>query len=213
MSEDVTEGAAGIADDAPAAEDKADETQPGIADDLQPEGGEDQKREDRPAEEGTGDKKPEPEAYELTAGEDFPMPDETLKEFTKTCRDAGLTKEQAEAVLGWHKSQYQDYQAQNAQSVKDTLAGWGKEIQADKEFGGARWKDTLMDARKALEVADPDGALRTMLRETQYQHNPAIIRAVARIGRLMREHDFIGGNGEGKRAAPLEERFWPGGGE
>ena len=187
---------AGIADDQPVDDGTSpvDAGPEGIADEAKPEGGENPEGEAKP--EG----KAEPEAYELSAGEDFPMPEENLKSFTEACRGAGLTKEQAEAVLGWHKAQYGDWQKTVAQEEKATLEGWNKEIQGDAEFGGAHWKQTVADARKAFDVVDVDGSLRQMLRDTKYQHNPAVIRAVARLGRMMQEHGWVGqGGAAGKR--------------
>ena len=198
---------AGIADDAPVVE----PSQPdaggieGIADEPKPEAGDDA---------GEGEKKEEPkaepEAYELTVGEDFPMPEENLKSFTETCREAGLTKEQAEKVLGWHKQQYDAFQQNTAQEERGVLEGWNKEIQADADFGGSHWKQTVADARKAFEVVDTDGSLRQMLRDTKYQHNPVIIRAVARLGRMMQEHGWVGQGGAAGQNLPLEERMWKG---
>ena len=70
-------------------------------------------------------------------------------------------------------------------------------------------KATIADARKALEAFDTDGSLRALLRETKYQYNPAIIRAVARVGKAMGEHGFVNQNGTGKTDVPLEERMYP----
>ena len=198
---------AGIADDAPVVEPaQPDAGAPeGIADEPKPEAG------NKPGD-GEAAKEPpaEPEAYELTAAEDFPIPEENLKSFTETCRKAGLTREQAEQVLGWHKAQYDSYQQNTAQEERAVLEGWGKEIQADAEFGGSHWKQTVADARRAFEAVDTDGSLRQMLRDTKYQHNPVIIRAVARLGRMMQEHGWVGQGGAAGQNLPLEERMWKG---
>ena len=206
MAEDVAE--AGIADDVkePEQETQAESAgAEGIADEAKPDGGAETGGEAKPEQE-----KKEPEEYELAAGDDFPMPEENLKSFAKACRDAGLTKEQAEKVLGWHKDQYAAYSGGLAQEEKATLEGWSKEIQADAEFGGTHWKQTVADARRALAAFDEDGSLRQMLRDTKYQHNPTIIRAVARLGRMMQEHGWVGQGGAARQDLPLEERMWKG---
>lgn len=188
----LNEGQGGIADEAP---------QPGgIADE----------------EVGAPEKGAEPEgdagkqdAYELTASEDFPMPEENLKSFSAACREAGLSREQAEKILGWHKEQYRETQAFTAQQEKQILDGWNKEILADGDFGGRNYKATVADARRALQAFDPDGSLRAFLRESRQQYNPIVIRAAARVGRMMGEHGFVARNGEGKEEKPLEERMYP----
>lgn len=166
--------------------------------------------EGKPEGDAEAPQKQEPEPYELAADESFPIAEENLKSFTDTCRKAGLTKEQAEQVLGWHKSQYASYSQSMAQEEKAALEGWHKEIQSDAEFGGAHWKQTVADARKAFDAFDADGSLRQMLRDTKYQHNPVIIRAVARLGRMMQEHGWVGQGGAVRQDLPLEERMWKG---
>lgn len=155
------------------------------------------------------DKAPaEPEAYELATPEDFPLPAENLTSFTAKARELGLSKEQAEGMLHWHKDFHTAVTGAMRQQETATLQGWEKEMQGDQEFGGSHWKDTLSNARRALAAFDPDGSLRAMLRETRYQHNPTIIRAIARVGKAMNEHDFVGQSGKGGRI-PLEERMYP----
>lgn len=202
----------GIADADPAvdaggiAEDDKHEDQGGIADETA--------QGDSAGTEGAGSQdktepKKEPEPYELTAPEDFPLPEENLKSFTAKARELGLTKEQAEGMLKWHQEYDASVGKYLQQNETNVLQAWGKEIGADKEFGGANMKATIADARKALEAFDTDGSLRALLRETKYQYNPAIIRAVARVGKAMGEHGFVNQNGTGKTDVPLEERMYP----
>ena len=158
---------------------------------------------------GGDPKGPDPEPYELTAPEDFQLPEENLKSFTARARELGLTKEQAEGMLKWHQEYDASVGKYLQQNEANVLQAWGKEIGTDKEFGGANMKTTIADARKALEAFDTDGSLRALLRETKYQYNPAIIRAVARVGKAMGEHGFVNQNGTGKTDIPLEERMYP----
>lgn len=149
------------------------------------------------------------EPYVLSAPADFPLPDANLKSFSDACNRLGLSREQAEGMLNWHKEFHDAVSGEAQQHAASTIATWQAEILADREFGGGRLKETVADARKALAAFDPDGALRALLRESRYQHHPAVIRAVARIGRAMGEHEFIGVNGEsGKAKTPLEERLY-----
>ncbi len=168
----------------------------GIADDAVTEG--------KPGENGGG------EPYALEATEDFPMPEENLRSFSATCFSAGLSKEQAQAVLDWHRKQYAEDVQWRGQQQAQVLDGWRREMQADRDFGGAKWKATRAEAARGFGLVDPDGELRAFLRETKYQHNPMIIRAMARVGRAMKEHEFTGRSGAGtRRDIPLEERMYP----
>lgn len=193
----------------PAPESIADETKPeSIADDA-PSGDDEKKDEPKDAPKDEGKKEEEkPADWELAAPEDFPLPEENLKSFVEVAKKLGLSKEQAEGMLGWHKDFNQAAQDFAKQEQARIVGAWDKEIMQDKDFGGANLKGTIADARKALGQFDPDGSLRAMLRQTGYDRNPAIIRVVARVGKAMGEHDFIGGNGGGKTKTPLEERIY-----
>lgn len=149
-----------------------------------------------------------PPAYELTAPADFPLPEANLKSFAEACHKLGLSREQAEGMLHWHRDFHNAVSGEAQAAESRVLDGWQKEMQADRDFGGAHMKATVAEARKALAAFDPDGSLRSLLRESNYQYNPAVIRAIARIGRAMGEHDFIGANGGGKADVPLEERLY-----
>lgn len=156
-----------------------------------------------------GEQKAEPEAYELSVTEDFPMPEENLTDFTARCRELGLTKVQAEGLLGWHKKQYLETSAYTEQQEKAVLAEWNNTIMSDKDFGGANYKATIAQARRGLEVMDPDGTLRQFLRVSKGQFHPDVIRAAARVGRMLSEHGFVGQNGEGGGQQALLERHYP----
>lgn len=198
-----------LKDDGGIADEPKEETG-GIADEGDQSNGDDEPAKDEGGKEKDGGKQQEPEAYELTAPEDFPLPAENLDSFTAKARELGLTKEQAEGMLAWHREFHGDVTKAMQQRESAVLQGWAKEIRGDKEFGGDNWKETLADSRRALAAFDPDGSLRALLRDSKYQNNPTIIRAVARIGRAMKEHDFVGQNGAGKsRDIPLEERMYP----
>lgn len=216
MAEEMVPGDGGIAD---GAQDALATGQEGIADTPPADGGQDKggiaddpagdaSKGNEAADKNSGDGSAKPEAYELTAPEDFPLPAENLASFTARARELGLSKEQAEGMLQWHRDFHAAVTGAARQQEIATLQGWGKEIQGDQEFGGSHWKDTLSNARRALAAFDPDGSLRTMLRETRYQHNPSIIRAIARVGKAMGEHDFVGQGGKGSNI-PLEERMYP----
>lgn len=155
-----------------------------------------------------GEGKDAPVAYELAAPADFPLPEANLKSFSEACHKLGLSREQAEGMLHWHRDFHTAVSGEAQAAEARALDGWQKEMQADRDFGGTNMKATVACARKALAAFDPDGSLRSLLRESNYQYNPAVIRAIARIGRAMGEHDFIGEGGGGKADVPLEERLY-----
>lgn len=171
----------------------------GIADD---DPGEGKPADDKPAE--------KPEAYDLEQVEGFELPEENLKSFSAKCNELGLTKEQAQGILAWHKDQNDAGILATQQNETAILKEWGQQIQSDPEFGGAQFKRTQADAIRALREFDTDGSLRQILRETKMQFNPAVIKICARIGAAMGEHGFISADGKGAgEEKSLADRMFP----
>ena len=206
MSDEVVESTnvESVADDE--LESVADEGEGGSGQD----GGEDSSTVSSEEESGGGEQQ-KAESFELKASEDFPVPEENLKSFAEAAMKVGMTKEQAEAMLGWHREWHQHITKQQSIAESQLIAGWQREILDDPEFGGQNYKATIADGRRALREFDPDGSLRRVLKEMRADFHPVVVRAIARVGRSMREHNIVGAsNGGGNRErVPLEERMWP----
>ena len=145
-----------------------------------------------------------PEPYEIEAPEGYPITPENLKSLNAHFNELGLTKEQAEKALAYRAEQYAAFQASQQAQRKS----WITEIQADKEYGGEKFKETVADAKRALAQFDDDGSIRGLLNETGYGDNPAIIKIFAKVGRALAEDRIIGKAGE-ITEKPLEERLYP----
>ena len=167
---------------------------------------------DANAQEGQQDaeKQTETEDYTFEPTEDFQVPKENLESFTQACKEAKLTKAQAEAMLNWHKQFAGDVSKLQAQQESAQIRQWQDEILRDPEIGGSHWKATVADSRKALNAFDTDGKLRTLLKSMHADYHPDVVRVIARVGRAMGEDKFIGSRGESSgKERPLEERMWP----
>lgn len=196
-----------IADDAPEApEEGAEQAQ---EDQQAPAEGEAKPQGEAPAEGQQDAQRPAPEDYTLEAGEGFNVPEDNLRSFQDACKKAGLTKAQAEAMLSWHRDFAGDVSKAQAQQESAMLKGWQEQIINDPEIGGANWKAAVADSRRALAHFDTDGSLRQLLKQTHADFNPAVVRCIARIGRAMREDNFITSKGGGTNAKALEDRMWP----
>lgn len=166
-----------------------------------------QEAEATPQSEGILEK--EDASWDLSDAEEFGVPEENRKSFEAACKKAGLTKDQAAAVYGWHREYAGAAQKAVQQQEAATVRAWQDEIAADPEIGGAHWKQTVADARKALDAFDDDGSLRRLLRQMKADYHPAVVRTIARVGRAMAEDRIItGGSGKGHDSRPLEERLW-----
>ena len=207
MAEDTT--IESIADEAPA-ESIADETPNEGAETAQDAQEGTEAQDGAPAAEGAPEGQQDaPEDYSFEPSEDFAVPQENLDSFVKACKDAKLSKSQAEALLNWHKSFAGDVQKFQTQQQEQQIKAWQTEILQDKDFGGQQWKATVADSRKALAAFDTDGSLRKLLREAHVDYHPAVVRCIARVGRAMGEDKFISSKGSGNDVRALEDRMWP----
>lgn len=160
-------------------------------------------------ENGSGDGE---DPYTLSAPEGFAIGEDALKAFTDSAKGAKLSKQQAEAMLSWHKEFHEQQMKARAALEQEVISGWQKQMLDDPEFGGKNYKKTVADARYALKVYDQSGELKKLLKDMKADFHPAIIKALAMAGAGLREHDVVGENTHGGRGerAPLEDRMWPG---
>lgn len=151
----------------------------------------------------------EPYTLEMNDDEGLPLLKQQLESFTGTCRELGLSKNQAEHVLAWQKDRLREAEAETRRNTEMVMREWNTEIRNDSEFGGIRYTRTIADARAALQTFDPDGSLRQLLKDTYGEYHPDVIRFAARVGRAISEHRFIEGNaGPEPKQTPLAERFY-----
>lgn len=151
----------------------------------------------------------EPYTLEMSDDEGLPLLKQQLESFTGTCRELGLSKNQAEQVLAWQKDRLREAETETRRNTEMVVREWNTEIRNDSEFGGIKYTRTIADARAALATFDPDGSLRQLLRDTYGEYHPDVIRFAARVGRAISEHKFVEGNaGPESKQTPLAERFY-----
>lgn len=146
----------------------------------------------------------EPEPFDLTAPDGYPINDAGLKGLNDLCKTAKLTKEQGEAVMQYMAGNYSTWQEQQQAQGK----AWIEEFKADKDFGGDKFDSSVAEAQKALATFDEGGTVRAMLAETGYGNNPEVLKIFARVGKALGEDKLPGMSG-GAADKPLEDRFYP----
>ena len=152
-----------------------------------------------------------PEAYELTAPEGMTIDADLLTEATPIFKEAGLSNEQAQAILPAAKSLVEKTQQSTVQNLIDAgnqqRKAWLDAAKADDKIGGANWDASLHSAGRALDaLGHAEGSeFRTALNETGFGNHPEMIRIFARIG------EMVGEDGHFVRAdagAPVNEPAW-----
>lgn len=127
------------------------------------------------------------------AAEGIQRSEDGLKEFSKVARELGLKPDGAQKLLdladklelAGAKSRTEATQKAQAEALAAETEGWKKDLRADKEFGGAKFEQTMKEADKAFEkFCTPD--VKKFLDETGLSYHPGIIKAFARVGAAMR---------------------------
>jgi hypothetical protein len=152
-----------------------------------------------------------PEAYELTAPEGLTIDADLLAEATPIFKEAGLSNDQAQAILPAAKSLMEKTQQATIQTMIDggnqQRKAWLEAAKADEQIGGNKWDASLGSAAKALDaLGHPEGSeFRTALNETGFGNHPEMIRIFARLGqRVGEDGDFV----RADAGVPVNEPAW-----
>lgn len=159
------------------------QAEPQAGDAAQPEAGTAENR--QPAEAAAVDVPPE--EYVFTAPEGMEYDAETMGVYAEAAREAGLSQEKADLILGKLAPHMAEKQAQALAQARED---WAASAKADKEYGGEKLAESLGTAKKALDAfGTPE--LQTLLNESGLGNHPEIIRFMVRAGRAISQDTFV----------------------
>lgn len=140
-----------------------------------------------------------PVALKLALPEKGILDADDLAAVTKFASDHKLSQEQAQALVERDNALMTEVVADLQAGAKAQRDAWKAEFLADKEFGGAKAKESAeLAARVLREYAGADLPLVTkLLDESGVGDHPALLRTLARVGRMMAEDRPAGGDGKG----------------
>ena len=166
---------------------------------------------DKPEQGSDKDKKPEtqaPEKYELTAPEGTELDSKAVELFEPVARELDLTNEQAQKLAGLWPQLQEQMQQRQAESWGQQVEKWAADTKADKEIGGDKYAGAVGHAQKALDTF-ASKEFREFLDTTGMGNHPEMVRAFAKVGKLMSEDSFVTGQGSGSQKNELVEAFYP----
>lgn len=171
-------------------------------------GGEQQQQEDtdEPSGQDAADDPVAPETYELTLPDENPLGETGVANIEALAREFDLSNDEAQKLVDLQLGAVQAVtEAAQAAYVKqgDT---WHQEITADTEFGGEHLKATLDDANRVLKEF-ADGEFVDELKDTPYANHPGLVRMLARVGKLMREGNYVPGD-QAPSEQSMEQRWY-----
>lgn len=138
-----------------------------------------------------------PEKYEFKAPEGVEQLDpQALAVFEPIAKELGLSQEQAQKLVDI----YPQIQQQQAEAWSKQVTDWGDQVKADKEIGGDKLTASVGQAQKALDQFGTP-ALRDYLESSGLGNHPELVRAFAKVGKMMSEDKIILPNQGGQRSA------------
>ena len=134
-----------------------------------------------------------PEAYtDFTLADGLTLDPEFIGEFTPLAMELNLPQEQAQKLVDIASRMMLKQAAACQEAYRATTEGWTVASKADKEYGGAKFADSIAVAQRALNsFATPE--LKEALNTTGLGNHPEMIRLMVRIGTAMKEDGIVTG--------------------
>ncbi|HBY9794575.1 TPA: peptidase [Klebsiella pneumoniae] len=128
--------------------------------------------------------------------------------FEPVARELGLSNDQAQKLAGLWPQLQEQMQNRQAESWGQQVEQWATDTKADKEIGGDKLTVSVGHAQKALDTF-ASKEFREFLDSTGLGNHPEMVRAFAKVGKLMSEDSFVTGQGNGSPKNDLVEAFYP----
>lgn len=149
-----------------------------------------------------------PEAYEFKLPDGMDLDQKAFDAFAPQFKELGLTQEKAQKLVDVYAEMRQNEIQAETESYAQQVEQWGKDVQTDKEIGGAAFNSNVLAAQKAVAAfATPE--LKALLDSTGYGNHPEFVRFCVRIGKQLSEDGFVSANGNGSADVPLHQRMYP----
>lgn len=153
-------------------------------------------KEERSKETSEDKSKEEPKDYELSLDEKSLITKDSLDRIAAYAKEQGLSKEQAEKLLGSYEQTLKDYDDLMAKNLEDqrreTAENWVKELKKDEEFGGANFEKNVELARKGTSKVFSE-SFAEVLEHTGLGNNPDFVKGMKIIGEMISDDSFVHG--------------------
>lgn len=185
---------------------EGDDTAPaGTTDDAT---GDDGKPADEAGGDDTDDTVPEDGVYDFgELPEGFELSDEDRKAWSSQFKEVGLTKAQARGLIEAQTARMKQDHDTFVETLQKTQNEHLETAKADPEIGGDKWEESTRLANLGLDTLGGE-ELKNLILTSGNGNNPEIIRELRRIGELVKDDTFDGGQ---THAEPVSrEQAWYG---
>lgn len=142
----------------------------------------------------------------LKLPEGFVMDEALMAQFKPLAKGLGLDSPKAQQLVDLFVGAQAAQAKQAADAFDAQQKQWAETVKADPELGGAKLKDSVAMAQKAIqEFGGP--TLRKALDELAIGDHPELVRTFARIGKALAEDSISGSSGAATGSSNEEARL------
>lgn len=147
------------------------------------------------------------EDYKFTMPQGIDAQDPAVSAFASAALDAGVSPETAQRLVDAAAPEIVKAMTQPYQAWKDLQENWQTQVRNDPEIGGAKFDRVVLPtiARAMDRYGDP--GLREALAVTGAGNNPAIIRTLYTLSRMVTEGRPVQGNPAHGGKTPAERMY------
>lgn len=143
-----------------------------------------------------------PEAYDIKAVDGYEVTPELMDSLSPLLKELKIPQAGAQKLADLHMSVMQQQASEASAARKQVISGWTESIKKDPEFGGARFNENMGLARRGLQAVMPKDAgaakeLTELLNGSGMGNHPEIIKAFARVGKMVKEDSALSGTAGG----------------
>lgn len=150
-----------------------------------------------------------PADFELKFPDGIKVDAEMTGAFKDIAKEAGLTPEAAQKIADLYANAQVAAAKKAEAQFEQQVSAWQKELETDKDFGGANLEANKKAATQAIErFGSPE--LKDWFNQSGYGNHPALAKAFAAVGRAMAEDTIrgtAGGSGAPSKPQTTQEAF------
>lgn len=151
-----------------------------------------------------------PDKYDVKFADDVPLDPkadrETILAFAK---EQGMSNADAQKFADHVQERVKGVVSRQTATVQAARDQWKKDIEADKDLGGAKLPETLKVCKRAMDrFAPADSPMAKMLDETGYGNHPLWVKLMYQIGSAMKEDSPRIGDGAPGGKQPWGSRLF-----
>jgi hypothetical protein len=177
--------------EAPKADPKPGENQPGASDAPKPEAA----------------KPLVPEKYEFKLPKGSLLDEAAIGKIASHAREQGLSQKDAQAYLERQNELVNTFAESQRAEHLGRIESWKKEAEADQEIGGEAFKQNIDLASRVAKRFGSENFFKE-LSVSGLGNHPELVRTFVRIGRAMSPDELVVGSPMGNRPLAIEDKFY-----